>query len=275
MLLVLWILGGLVLLALLILLYGIWIERYLVRFPCVTIPVPNLPPAFDGFTIAHVSDVHLGPLVPAAFLRRLFAKVQRLQPDAIVCTGDYLSGTDVPDRVDAVWDLLDQFHAPHGTYAVLGNCDHRADSARSRARLAASGHDIENRAVSITRDGARFWLAGAPDHITDRAPLDPILAPIPSDDCRILIAHNPDTADTPHDRRIDLILAGHTHGGQLVIPFLGAPILPVHNKAYSAGLLTTPDNTPLFISKGIGWGIFPGRLNCLPEIPLLRLTPAP
>ncbi len=86
-----------------LLFYGIFIERYLVRFNRYAIPVPNLPPAFNGFTIIHISDVHYGPLVPYWFLKRLFRKVNALEKDLIVCTGDYVLGREVPDRVEKVW----------------------------------------------------------------------------------------------------------------------------------------------------------------------------
>jgi predicted MPP superfamily phosphohydrolase len=248
------------------------IERYLVRFPRLRIVVPRLPKAFDGFRIAHVSDVHYGPLVPAWFIRQLFDRVNRLAPDCIVCTGDYVSGRNVASRVDIAWSLLDRLEAPSGVYAVLGNCDYWADPEKSLKRLAESGRDVQGRSLRMDRNGASLWIAGADDLLEHHVPLDTILSGIPEGDCRIVIAHNPDTADTDHTLRIDLMLAGHTHGGQVVIPGYGIPMLPVKNKAYSFGLKRSPKGFPVFISKGIGWGIFPGRLNCLPEIPVIELV---
>jgi predicted MPP superfamily phosphohydrolase len=257
--------------AVLLLLYGIWIERYLVRFPRYKIPVPNLPPAFHGFTIVHISDVHYGPLVPYWFLKRLFAKVNALDKDLIVCTGDYVSGKNVPERVDTAWSLLRALDAPFGAYSVLGNCDHWADARRSREQLALSDQDIQGKAIALTKEGGCLWIAGAGDLLEDHIPLDHILENIPPDACRIVLAHNPDSADTEFSERIDLLLAGHTHGGQVNIPWYGIPMLPVKNKTYSFGLKTSPKGHLVFISKGIGWGIFPGRLNCFPEIPIIEL----
>lgn len=258
----------------LILFYGIWIERYLVRFNQYDIPVPNLPQAFNGFTIVHISDVHLSPLVPYWFLKRLFHKVNSLKKDIIVCTGDYVLGKNVPSRVEKAWTLLRQLHAPYGVYSVLGNCDYWADARLSTELLAQSGQDIQDKTAIIEKNGERLYLAGAGDFLEHHIPLDEILHSIPEKGCRIVLAHNPDSADTDFTQRIDLMIAGHTHGGQVYIPFFGIPMLPVKNKTYSFGLKRSPKNHLIFISKGIGWGIFPGRLNCLPEIPVLKLIPA-
>jgi predicted MPP superfamily phosphohydrolase len=258
----------------LILLYGICIERYLVRFPRYRIRVPNLPQAFSGFTIVHISDLHYGPLVPYWFLKRLLGRVDDLEKDAIVCTGDYVLGREVPSRVDGAWSLLSGLRAPRGVSSVLGNCDHWADAERSLQRMAESGQDVRGKAVEIRKGEDSLWIAGAGDLMEDHIPLDEFLGGIPEEACRIVLAHNPDSADTAHSERMDLMIAGHTHGGQVDLPFVGIPMLPVKNKTYSFGLKKSPKDELVFISKGIGWGIFPGRLNCLPEIPILELVPA-
>jgi uncharacterized protein len=263
---------GIIVLA--ILFYGIFIERYLVRFNRYDIAVPNLPEAFNGFTIVHISDVHLSRLVPYWFLKLLFDKVNSLEKDMIVCTGDYVLGKNVPVRVEKAWRLLSQLNAACGVYSVLGNCDYWGDARLSTELLAKSGQDIQDKTAVIEKNGERLYLAGAGDFLEHHVPLDEILCTIPEKACRIVLAHNPDTADTDFTQRIDLMLAGHTHGGQVYIPFYGIPMLPVKNKIYSFGLKRSPKNHLIFISKGIGWGIFPGRLNCLPEIPVLKLIPS-
>ncbi len=153
---ILWILGVALALAACVLFYGVFIERYLVRFPRRRIEVPGLPEAYRGVRLAHISDMHLGPLVPACFLERLLRKVARLAPDIIVTTGDNVLGRQVPDRVDAAWDLLCTLHAPLGVFSVLGNCDHRADRDRSLGRLRESGQDLRGRARMIEKDGQRL-----------------------------------------------------------------------------------------------------------------------
>jgi uncharacterized protein len=98
------------------------------------------------------------------------------------------------------------------------------------------------------------------------------MKPVPKDDCRIVLAHNPDSADTILESKPDLVISGHTHGGQVNIPFIGTPVLPVKNKNYSFGLKRSIENIPVFISRGIGWAIYPVRFNCFPEIAVLTLT---
>jgi predicted MPP superfamily phosphohydrolase len=105
----------------------------------------------------------------------------------------------------------------------------------------------------------------------DHKSFDDILNKVPEDDCRIVLAHNPDSADTNFSERIDLMICGHTHGGQVNIPFYGTPVLPVKNKNYNFGLKTSSKGQPIFISKGLGWAIYPVRFNCFPEIAVLEL----
>jgi hypothetical protein len=164
--------------------------------------------------------------------------------------------------------------APAGVYAVLGNHDHWADTERSLYWLEKTGQNLRHRTATIARDGQRIWLVGAGDLWEDHVGLDGLLSGIPDGECRIVLAHNPDTADTDFSARVDLILAGHTHGGQVNLPFIGPPVLPVKNKTYSSGLKFSPRGAPVFISRGIGWAVYPVRFNCLPEIAVLELVPS-
>jgi predicted MPP superfamily phosphohydrolase len=107
----------------------------------------------------------------------------------------------------------------------------------------------------------------------DHRSFDHLLRNVPREDCRIVLAHNPDSADTDFSERIDLMISGHTHGGQVYIPFYGTPpYMPVKNPNYNFGLKVSNKGHSLFISKGVGWGAFPLRLNCPPEIAVLELV---
>jgi predicted MPP superfamily phosphohydrolase len=140
--------------------------------------------------------------------------------------------------------------------------------------LNTSGHiNLRHKAVPLSRAGKTLWLGGAGDLWEDHVNLDQVLKDVPDDACRIVLAHNPDTADTDYTTRVDLIISGHTHGGQVKIPFIGTPMLPVKNKAYSSGFICSP-KTGVFISRGIGWAALPIRFNCFPEIAILRLSAA-
>jgi hypothetical protein len=254
--------------------YPVFIERSIVLTNTYRIPVPNLPAAFTGFRIVHLSDLHYGFLVPLSAIRSVVARANRIERDLIVCTGDFVHEKKATGEIDSVWPVLSKLQAPSGVFSILGNHDHWADTARSRHWLAKTGQDLSHRVRRITRGESTLWFAGAGDLWEDHQDLDELLRDIPEGDCRIVLAHNPDTADTDFTARADLMLSGHTHGGQVEIPFVGTPVLPVRNKSYSHGLKTSPRGLPVFISRGIGWAVYPIRFNCFPEIAVLELVPA-
>lgn len=254
--------------------YPVFLERYIILTNTHRLPVPNLPRAFDGFRIVQLSDLHYGPLVPLELVRHVVKRANELRPDIIVCTGDYVHEKNSTRQIDRVWPILAQLSARSGVYSVLGNHDHWADTARSEYWLKKTGQDLRQKVFPIQRNGHNLWLAGAGDLYEDHKSLDTLLGLIPDPECRVVLAHNPDSADTAFSKRIDLMISGHTHGGQVNIPFIGPPILPVRNKNYSSGLKVSPQGCKVFISRGIGWAIFPVRFNCLSEIVVLELTPA-
>lgn len=234
--------------------YSVCVERYLVETNRYRIRVPHLPQAFSGFRIVQLTDLHYGPLVPLAVIRYAVDQANRLVHDAIVCTGDYVHERESTRQIDTVWPCLSQLRSQHW--------------------LRETKQDLRHQAKLIEKDGQRLWLAGAGDFITDHRSLDTLLGDVPEADCRIVLAHSPDTADTAFSSRVDLVISGHTHGGQVCVPFLGPPVLPVRNKTYSSGLKKSPRGTSVFISRGIGWAIYPVRFNCPPEIAVLELVPA-
>jgi hypothetical protein len=259
--------------------YPVCIERNIVLTNHYHIAVPHLPSAFAGLRIVHLTDLHYGPLVPLSLIRSVVERANALGGDLIVCTGDYVHHIRAPQEratalVDTIWPVLAGLKAPLGVFSVLGNHDHWADTGRSLDWLAWTGQDVQHRAIVLERDGARLWLMGAGDYWEDHRSLDTLLSALPAEECRIMLAHNPDTADSDYDVRVDLMIAGHTHGGQVNIPGVGAPVVPVRNKRYAHGLLRSDRGELLFISRGIGWAMLPVRFNCYPEIAVLELTSA-
>ncbi|MCW5205912.1 metallophosphoesterase [Desulfobulbus sp. F5] len=250
--------------------YTVLIERNIVLINQYTIPVTNLPPSFHGFTLAHLTDLHFGVLVSAAFIEGVVRKTNALRTDAIVCTGDYVHKRNTTAEIDQVWPILMQLQARHGVFSVLGNHDHSADTERSLYWLERSGQNLRHQRKVIERGKERLVLGGAGDLWEDQLKIDQVFANSEENECRILLSHNPDSVDTPFKTPLSLVVSGHTHGGQVVLPFLGPPVLPVQNKKYSSGLIIT-EKTKLFISRGIGWAIYPVRLNCYPEIAVLKL----
>ena len=250
--------------------YPLLIERNMVQVNTYRVFLNDLPPSFDGFTIAHLTDLHYGTLVSESFIQGVVHTTNRLKPDIIACTGDYVHERNSTREIDRVWPILTQLKARDGVYSVLGNHDHWADEKRSLYWLDRSGQNIRHTSVELTRGEERLTIGGAGDYWEDNIDIDRAFARSEEGACRILLAHNPDTVDTEYTAKVSLTLSGHTHGGQVRIPFYGAPILPVHNKRYSSGLISTR-KTELFISRGIGWAIYPVRFNCYPEIAVLEL----
>lgn len=254
--------------------YPLFIERYLIVTNRYRISVPHLPEAFRGLRLVQLADLHYGSLVPLNVIRHVVRRANRLPRDVIVCTGDYVHERDGTAHIEQVWPVLAQLHAPSGVFSVLGNHDHWANTERSAYWLKRTRQDLRHKSVRLERNRQPLWLAGAGDFWEDHRPLDELLGQIPESDCRLVLAHNPDSADSDFTARVDLMLSGHTHGGQVSIPLLGPPVLPVRNRNYTSGLKQSKRGTNVFISRGIGWALLPVRFNCLPEIVLLELVPA-
>ena len=250
--------------------YPVLIERNIVQINRYKVPLPNLPSSFHGFTIAHLTDIHLGFLVSKSFVEGIVHKTLKLNIDAIFCTGDYVHKRNTIKEIETVWPILSKLKARYGVYSVLGNHDHWADTGRSLYWLERTGQNIRHKCKPIYKGRERILIGGCGDYWQDKLEIDKAFFCSEEKDCRILLSHNPDSVDTQFTTSLSLVISGHTHGGQVVIPFLGAPILPVKNKNYSSGLIDTP-KTKLFISRGIGWAIYPVRFNCYPEIAVLEL----
>jgi predicted MPP superfamily phosphohydrolase len=250
--------------------YPVFIERNIVLFNWYKIPTPDLPPAFHGFTIAHLTDVHLGFLVSDSFVAGVVDKINKLNTDAIVCTGDYVHERNTTKEIDRVWPILSNLKAEHGVFSVLGNHDHWADTDRSIYWLERAGQNLRHKCKAIYKGQDRILIGGAGDYWEDKLGIDSVFSCSDENECRMLLSHNPDSIDTQYDTPLSMVLSGHTHGGQVIVPFFGPPVLPVKNKEYTSGLIPTK-KTQLFISRGIGWAIYPIRFNCYPEIAILEL----
>ena len=250
----------------------------------IDIRLRRLPSEFDGFTIAQLSDFHYEEHFSVVPIRKGVEIVNGLRPDLIVLTGDYVT---VPmteyRRANTVRfaknsgpcaALLSALRAPHGVYAVLGNHDGASDPHYVVSAL--QGHGIPvlvNRSVPFERGRARIWLTGIDDVLEGVPDLGAALGPVPSDEVSILLAHEPDFADQVAFAPVDLQLAGHSHGGQIWIPGVGAPWLPQLARKYPRGLYEI-GKLMLYTNLGIGTIRMPVRLNCPPEVTLITLRVA-
>ena len=190
--------------------YPIMIERYLVQVNTYRLGFKNLPAAFHGFRIAHLTDLHYGLLMPKFMIEEVIQRTNHLNADLIVCTGDYVHEKNSTEQINTVWPLLCELEANDGVYSVLGNHDHWADTERSLYWLERSGQNIRHQAKVIQKQNQHIWIAGAGDLYEDEPGVNQALYNIPDQDFKIVLAHNPDSADLPFDPRIDLILSGHT-----------------------------------------------------------------
>jgi predicted MPP superfamily phosphohydrolase len=169
---------------------------------------------------------------------------------------------------------LSQLTAPHGVWAVLGNHDDGTDPEHvTRVLESENIRVLANQSEAMERDGARFWLAGVNDVFSQTANLTETLRSVPADEAVILLAHEPDFADEAARFRIDLQLSGHSHGGQIRIPFLPPLYLPELAKKYYLGRYQV-GSLALYTNAGLGTIRVPMRLNCPPEITLLTLRRA-
>ncbi|MBS3821670.1 MAG: metallophosphoesterase, partial [Phycisphaerae bacterium] len=195
------------------------------------------------------------------------------RPDLVVLLGDYVSRADAITR--ALVEVLRSLRAPLGVYAVLGNHDYWTDApAMIRIFDDAGVRMLTNDHAVLTRDGQPLCLAGVDDLMAGSPSLTDALADAPDDAPRLLLCHNPDYLDRmPRDVRVDLALCGHTHGGQVRLPLIGPPALPVGNRRYAEGLVRAP-SCPAYVSRGIGMVSIPVRFNCRPELPVITLHSA-
>jgi uncharacterized protein len=240
--------------------------------------LPRWPKLMNGFTIALLSDFHYDPFFSIHPLHAAIPIVNSLHPDLIVLTGDFVTCPDFGDvrkaatAADPCAHLLRQMNAPFGLWAVLGNHDVDTDPQYvTRALESENIHVLSNQAQPIERSVARIWLVGMPDIFTRTADVPGTLRDIPPDEAVILLAHEPDFADVVAKYPVDLQLSGHSHGGQIRIPFLPPLFLPELAKKYFLGTYRVGPLT-LYTNAGLGTVEVPARLNCPPEITFLTLN---
>ncbi|HMU83522.1 MAG TPA: metallophosphoesterase [Leptospiraceae bacterium] len=255
--------------------YTAAVERYWIAVNEYNISFPRLPRQFDGFRIGFLSDIHLGLFMPGAWVDAIVDRANALGVDALVLGGDYVHARKTDHELLLVWSKLKKLSAPSGVFAVNGNHDHWANHDLPLRLLDSSGFSVRHKVATVKRGRATIAIAGVGDLWEDEFLLDETLKDIPDSVFRIVLAHNPDSADLPHTSRVDLFLSGHTHGGQVRIPFLNwSPVIPVKNKAYDLGLKQNTAEEKIFISKGLGWAILPIRFNVRPEIAIITLRSA-
>ncbi len=269
-------------LALLLVLLAAWaflIEPNRLVFREEVIQLPNWPAGFENLKIAVLSDLHVGsPYIDAAKLNYIVMQVNAAQPDLVVLLGDYViqevvGGKFVEPEVFA--QNLKNLRARHGVYAVLGNHDWWYDGARVRRALEDVGiRVLDDEVARVERNGKPIWLAGLADAWTNQTNIKGTLAQVTDESPVIALTHNPDLF-VRLPPRIALTLAGHTHGGQVKLPFVGRLKVPSEfGQRYAAGHVVE-GGRHLFVTTGIGTSIIPVRFGVPPEVVFLTLKTVP
>jgi uncharacterized protein len=241
------------------------------RLRRVSASLPNLPRPFEGTTVAFISDVHHGPFVSRGYIRSIVEMTNALKPDLVLLGGDYCYRG--PRFIAPALEDLGKLEARIGRFAVLGNHDHWDGLQESIDGLEAAGIPLlRNSGVWLEKGPSRLRIGGVGDLWCDRQDFDAALGDATTRDAVLLLSHNPDVAETLRDPRVGLMLSGHTHGGQIILPYFGAPIVSSrYGQKYLHGLTRGP-SCDVFIGRGVGTVGPPARLACRPEVVLLTLT---
>ena len=262
-------------------LYSGEVARHEIDITHRPIRISNLPAPFFGYRIVQVSDIHLDEFTEPFFLERIVHSVNQLNPDLVLLTGDFITHGSMTfiagnHAIRRCAEILATLTAPL-RYGCLGNHDVAFNAPLVTQTLAA--HDtplLINRHLPLERNGAHIWLCGVDDPGTSHPDLDLAIPDNPGAPV-ILMAHEPDYADAvtyhPKGHLVDLMLSGHSHGGQVRLPFTGPLILPPMGRKYPEGLYTF-NRMQLYVNRGIGTVGLPFRLNCPPEITVITLQSA-
>ena len=283
-------------------LYSTRVEPYRFRLRRRTVPLRGLPPALNGLRILHLSDFH----ITRDDWRRLKAilRFAAVEAEVIAMTGDFVDADDEAEARLAA-EVVGRFRAPLGKFAVLGNHDRfrrggrRVFSVLRTVRFSLTGIEdrdpdlisttglphvgrllaasdtrlLMNEACPLTFNGTRFWVIGVDDNHLGFDDLARALTGVPADEFRVLLAHSPTILPAAEAAGIPLVLAGHTHGGQIRLPLIGAIAIGARRPAGDAGGLLPTRTGYIHISPGLGSSrSLPFRLGCPPEATLLELV---
>lgn len=260
------------------------VEPKLLTVERVLLRLSELPPQLDGLTIAFLSDFHIKPNGSGVDIaERAVLLANESDPDIVLLGGDLVHWCGaVPHLIP----VLRRLKSRHGVFAVLGNHDHHcpwrfkkpapwggkplsADEWR-KALEQANVRLLVNEAVELNINGANLWLVGVDDGYTGRSDLEKALMNVPERAFAILLSHSPDIVDEPGINRVALVLSGHTHGGQILLPLLGPFLAPCRDKYRRSQGLTKVGKVWLYVSRGVSAGL-PLRFKCPPEVTLLTI----
>jgi predicted MPP superfamily phosphohydrolase len=249
--------------------YARFIAPFKTEYVEVAMPLANLPASFEGFRILQLSDFHTGD-VPVAYLKRVIARVNEMRYDLVVFTGDFVSHSlkHVQEAVDVLAELRRPLAVVFGNHDYSSTIETWSSSEVAEALtrgLEARGIDVlRNRALAIAHDDGRLHIVGLEDFWSGKFSAEKAFAGIDRNEPIVALSHNADSVFTLRRFGAQWVLAGHTHGGQIRLPILGAMVLPVHFKQFDRGLFDVR-GTKLYVSRGVGCRV-PVRFRCRPEV---------
>ncbi|MDQ0198412.1 metallophosphoesterase [Neobacillus ginsengisoli] len=235
-----------------------------------------IPKSFDGIKIVQFSDTHLGFQYNINQFKGLIKRINAIQPDLIFFTGDLMDEPNKYREINKIVPILQQLNAPLGQYCIFGNHDHGGyGSELYRNIMQAANFTVllnESRPIKL-RDGSSIFLIGIDDAMLGSPDLDLAQKHVPDNTFKLLLSHAPDLADTASNYQIHWQLSGHSHGGQVKIPFVGALVKPPFARKYPEGIYSIGEIKPLslYVNRGIGTTRLPFRFMAKPELTVFTL----
>jgi uncharacterized protein len=255
-------------------LYAWQIEPFWLEFVRIKMPIKNLPKELIGKTLMQISDMHIGDRFDYNFISDSFKKAQKLNPDFVVYTGDFVSYKSEKQFAQLKEVFQHVVTGKLGTVGILGNHDYGKNWKESSVANAIVDI-LKAHNVPILRNEQQTFngltIIGLDDYWGTNYKPQNVLNSLNHDGANLVLCHNPDVVDEPvWNNYKGWILSGHTHGGQCKPPFLDAPMLPVKNKKYSAGKIDIEDGRTLYINRALG-NLWQLRFNVRPEITVFEL----
>lgn len=256
--------------------YANRIEPSLLEINKLEIKHSLIPPSFNGMKIVQFSDTHLGFHYNVNQFKKLAERINQLEPDLIFFTGDLLDEPNKYDEINKVAPILQQLNATIGKYCIYGNHDHGGYGSEIYRNLMELSNFtvLLNESLLIKQtDGSSISLLGIDDRMLGRPDLEKAMKQVPQDSFKILLSHAPDVADEALNYGIHWQLSGHSHGGQVKIPFAGALVIPPFAQNYPEGLYSIGADNPLslYVNRGIGTTRLPFRFMAKPELTVFTL----
>ncbi|WHY79161.1 metallophosphoesterase [Neobacillus sp. WH10] len=259
-------------------LYAHRIEPSLLDIQEQQIKHPLIPKSFEGIKMVQFSDTHLGFQYTLSQFKKLAAKINDLKPDIILFTGDLMDEPNKYTEINNLLPILEKLHAPLGKYCIFGNHDHGGYGSEIYRNImeTTNFNVLLNESIPIKlKDGSSIYLLGIDDAMLGSPDLPLALKKVPDNRFTLLLSHAPDLADSAMQYPIHWQISGHSHGGQVKIPFIGALVKPPFAQKYPEGLYSIGEENPLtlYVNRGIGTTRLPFRFLAKPELTIFTLKP--